>query len=114
MAALDKFRIIAPEFKDRSSTDIEAALGIAECWLGESVWGSKYEVGLAYMAAHLLSMSDREGAGGPLTQESVGGVSASYGTTGPSDELLTDTAYGRLFVSLRQTLATGPLVAGGR
>jgi hypothetical protein len=113
MAAIDKFRFVAPEFAGRSNSDVETALDIASVWLDESVWLSKYETGLAYMAAHLMSMAEREGAGGPVTAESVGGVSASYGTTGPSEELLLDSVYGRLFVALRQTLVTSPLVRRG-
>lgn len=103
-------RAIAPEFKSRSDSDITVALGTAEAWLDECVWGCKYDTGQAYMAAHILAIADRDGAGGPISSESVGGVSVSYGTSGDSDEELNSTSYGQMFVSLRRTLVTGPLV----
>lgn len=103
-------RSIAPEFKGRSDSDINAILSIAEAWLDEEVWGSKYDTGHAYMSAHILAIADREGAGGAIASESVGGVSVGYGSVGGSDEELNSTAYGQMFVSLRRTLVTGPLV----
>ena len=104
-------KALAPEFKDLPDADIQTFLDLAAVFLDAGVWGDKYSVGHAYMAAHMLSVRDRFGVGGPVTSEAVGGVSASYGSIGTADEELGSTSYGLMFVSLRRTAVYSPLVS---
>lgn len=107
-------KAIAPELKDRPAADFDTFAEIADPWLDEGVWRSKYRSGLAYLIAHLMTISspERGGAGGPVTSESVGAVSVSYGSIGDSEEELNSTAYGQTFVSLRKGIVSSPLVGG--
>ena len=107
-------KAIAPELRDRPSADFDTFTELADPWLDEAVWASKYRSGLAYLVAHLMTLSsvDRAGAGGPITSESVGAVSVSYGSSGDSEEELGSTAYGQTFVSLRKGIVSSPLVGG--
>lgn len=74
-----------------------------------------YRLARLYLAAHLgttgaMAMS---GASGPVTSESAGGLSVSYGTGGAysSDSELTTTVFGRQFLALvRRSPAVLPVV----
>lgn len=107
-------RAIAPELKDRPANEFEIFQSLAEVWLDESVWGDKFTVGLAYLTAHLMTLSISRGGeiAGPLTSETVGATSASYGTSGLTEEEMGSTGYGQMFVSLRRGVVYSPLVGG--
>jgi hypothetical protein len=107
-------RIIAPELKDRPTSEFEVFQSLAEVWLDEDVWGAKFTVGLAYLVAHLMTLSISRGGeiAGPLTSETVGATSASYGTSGLTEEEMGTTGYGQMFVSLRRGIVYSPLVGG--
>lgn len=113
----------APEFV--GDTRIALALELAaEQMATEAVWGNVYDQAVAYLAAHLLtSWSPAAGSGsgsaagsaaGPVTSESAGDVSRSYGNStsgvtglGLSDALLATTSHGRNYLGLRRTRAAG-------
>lgn len=99
---------IAPELADEDSSRIDLFLGFAALSVNESVWGTKYDLGVAVMAAHLLTMANRGGNGGPVTSEKVGDLARSYGQMGDKDSLMA-TSYGQWFVQLRKTLPITPL-----
>lgn len=114
-ATAGSVKAIAPELAGVSDSKFSAFITHASMFVDEGVWRAKYDTGHTYMTAHLmtLSLGERDGVGGPITSEAVGGVSASYGQSGPSEEELDSTSYGQVFVALRRTIATGPLVRGG-
>lgn len=79
-------------------------------------WGDYAEAGKRYLAAHkgtVTVLSDAGSGGGaalgPITSESLGPMSRSYGTIGDStsvDAELSRTSYGREYIRLR-SLAVG-------
>lgn len=99
---------IAPELADEDSSRIYRFIEFAALSVNETIWGSKYDLGVAVMAAHLLTMAGRGGTGGPVTSEKVGDLSRSYGQMGDKDSLMA-TSYGQWFVQLRKTLPITPL-----
>lgn len=108
--AIEIFRAIAKEFESRDQTEVEIFLEIASTFVGPTVWGEKYNTGLAYMAAHLMSVSARAGAAGSVTSEHVGSVSVSYSAPSATDDSLATTSYGATFKSLRRLLVMTPVV----
>ncbi len=101
---------IASNLSSKDDAELEMYLDLAKAWVSESVWGSRYSAGLAYMAAHLATVASR-GDKGNLTSESVGSVSKSYASHGTDD--LATTSYGATFLSLRKTLVLTPFISRG-
>lgn len=114
----------APEFVGDSR--IALALELAAEQMGTSaIWGNVYDQAVAYLAAHLLtgwspaagsgSSSAAGGTAGPVTAESAGDVSRSYGSSvsgvaggvSLSDALLATTSHGRAFLGLRKGRSAG-------
>ncbi len=118
---------IAPEYASPFSTGtINTFIGFAELQVDATVWGVLADMATTYLSAHLLALSypggtptgASNGPGGPLTAESVGDVSRSFGQSSPKDLFVGDvdlmsTGYGRQFLSLRQSLPRFPIVSGG-
>lgn len=107
---------IAPQVAARA--DYAVFLEIAATQMYATAWGDVYAIAACYLAAHLATLSPSTAAAaeasasvaGPLTQESAGDLSRSYGsaTSGVSgiavsDASLMSTAYGREFIRLRNT-----------
>ncbi len=104
-------KAFAKEFEGENDTRIELFVEYATAFVNENKWGRKYKLALILIACHLLTLGDREGNGGPVTAESVGELSRSYGqTTGSEDPELASTSYGQQFLSLRKTLVITPLI----
>jgi hypothetical protein len=103
---------IAPEFKTKSSDDITVFIDIAKLKLDAEVWGDKYDAGVAYLAAHLLTMSGRAGVAGAVVREQIGEISTQYSS--PKSDAKHDqylaTSYGAEFLSLRNSVVVTPLV----
>lgn len=84
------------------------------CFDGES--GPTTRLARIYLAAHLGSGVDKGAAGaagGPVTSESMGGLSRSYsvGSVASSADATGSTAYGRLYEALvNNSLARMPIV----
>lgn len=121
----------APEFV--GDARIALALELAAQQMREAAWGVVFDQAVARLAAHLLTewgsaadsgSGDAAGiASGPVTAESAGDVSRSYGNamTGVSglsvsDAVLATTSHGRAFLALRKSRAAGSagLVLAGR
>ena len=119
------FRMRFPEFSDPIEyTDerIQMFIDDTTCYMGtdELRWCGCYDRAQAYLAAHLLILGTATEAGdsganaGPVTQKSAGGVSVSRATTSMSDngdEFYSSTAYGQVFLSIRNRCFAGVLVA---
>ena len=103
---------IAAEFKSKSNDEITVFLNIAKLKLDESVWGDKYEAGVAYLTAHLMCMSGRAGVSGAVVREQIGEISTQYSS--PKSDAKHDqylaTSYGAEFLSLRNSVVITPLV----
>lgn len=105
---------LAPELIPQGDTRINQFIGFAYLQVDEDRWGSIADLGVAYLAAHLLTVSARGGSGaaGPVTSESVGSVSRSFGSSSSQagSGSLDSTSYGREHLRLRGLLSMTPEV----
>ena len=75
--------------------------------------GPTFRLARIWLAAHLATAgaSGSGGATGPVTSESVGGMSVSYGTLATTAAAIGTSTYGRLYLELVQnSFARLPLV----
>ena len=106
------FKIRFPEFIATDNARIQLFIDDSVLILNPSYWGEKYDMGLSYHAAHLLSAATRSEAGSflpinPVNNKSVDGVSVGYATPAAStesDAFLASTQYGQRYLALRKTL----------
>lgn len=95
----------APEFEGRARmTDLIAE---AEMDIGAD-WGTRRNKAVALLVLHRLSMSERGAAGapGPITSETEGQVSRTYGWSGIYGDLAS-TSYGVELLGLRKASFMG-------
>lgn len=115
MAVLDTVKAIAPtQTASMTDDEINVFIELAVGRLGPCQWGNLYSQGVAYLAAHLLTITARGGAGGgtgasgPVQQEMAGRVMVSYANAASSSGSGSDlgsTPYGQEFLALRRKLA---------
>lgn len=75
MAAVDLIPIVAPELV--ANANLAGAITIAE---GQIAAGHcQRELAVAYLAAHILTMSKRAGSAGTVTSKTEGSLSIGYG-----------------------------------
>lgn len=106
------FKIRFPEFDSESDTRIQMFIDDSVVILNPAYWGEKYDLGLYYLTAHILTLANKTAAGsntlsGPVSGRSVDGSSVSYATFTPgdeSDQYYMSTAYGQRYLALRKTL----------
>jgi len=101
---------IAPEFSQEDSSRVNFFLKIARRGISETVWGDQYDDGVLFLTAHYLTVANRNGVGGSVTKEKVGDLEVSYSSQGDSE--FDTTSWGRLYLSIKKTLVTGPRVVG--
>lgn len=104
---------IAPELAVEPLHRVDTFIGLAAARISASVFGKVYPQAVAYLTAHLMSVSARAqssgagGAAGPVTSASTGGVSVSYGQATAhvslADSALSTTAYGLEYLALRNS-----------
>lgn len=98
-----------------------AAIDFGESMINTKVWGSKAPNGVKLLAAHFLAqlgfgtVSGSGDIAGPVTSEKVGDLQRSYAATSisggsVSDSIFNTTRYGRLYLLLRKTIPTTPIV----
>jgi len=115
------FKIRFNEFDSVLDAYIQLFIDDAMVILNPVFWGSKYDLGLYYLTAHFLSLSNRTniGASGsfgpvaPVASKSVDGVSISYNNpviNNMSDAIYGSTIYGQRYLALRQTLGVAACV----
>jgi len=105
------FKIRFPEFATETDDRIQLFIDDAELILNATTWGTKYDLGVAYLAAHCLSIANLNSAGdftpyGPLTGKAVDGTSISFAsaTYAIDDTFYASTSYGLRYISLRKSL----------
>ena len=91
MAAVDLIPVIAPELTD--NPQLAGALVIAESRVAAD--HCQREQAVAYMAAHVLTIAGRGGAGGAVASETEGSLSRSFSTGSGDTGGLGSTAYGQ-------------------
>lgn len=111
---LTTLKAIAPELADAGDERLETFLELAAQRISAKVFGAKYAQAAAYLAAHLLTLSNRASeagtaGAGPVTSVTTGGLSVSFGQapTGAAtaDASLKTTAYGLEFLAIRSSCA---------
>lgn len=109
--------LVAPDVADdHLDSELDTAIELATARVSSGVWGDRYRQGVAYLAAHVLTIAAREGSGvGPITSEKAGKVSRSYGFSAQADSGgYGSTEYGKQFLQLRSELPdVAPLTAYG-
>jgi len=114
------FVAVFPEFNDDSRRrQIDMFLKFANRRVSEAAWGDCTDEAVIYLTAHLLAQASggggfSGGVAGPITQESVGDLSRSYGqvqvNANGNDELFAQTKYGQLFLELRRSCVLPAMV----
>jgi len=85
-------------------------------------WGGKYDIALAYITAHLMTVAmgsaggDTSASSGAVTAKAAGGVSLSLSGTGGAVEsrsvnFLLSTIYGQQYLAIRDVCFVGVAVA---
>ena len=72
------FNAIAPEYANdvNKSTFIQ----LATCRTSACQYGDKYNYAIALLAAHMITMRDRQGIGGPISNLREGDLTIYYGS----------------------------------
>lgn len=106
MAVLDTLLLIAPEFATVDSGVLTSIIALAELQVSSTAFGDKRELAVSYVAAHMLTLRDRNGAGGQIQSLKEGELSISYGanTNAKGYDL---TSYGQEFNRLVRTTIIG-------
>ena len=105
------FLALFDEFEGVPSKKINAWAEFASHRVDEKAWGKCADEAIYYLTAHMLASTGGIGGSGganagPVTSESVGQLSRSYGQVNVgngNDELLATTRYGQQFIELRRT-----------
>lgn len=127
MTSLELYRSLIPGHENVANPTITTWLELAARRHDASAWGAVYAEGMVFWAAHRIERLPGSGACGggasevgPITAQSDGDLSRSYGAAGGSgasssaiDAELSTTRYGLLYLDLRDTRpGAGPDVVG--
>jgi hypothetical protein len=112
------FKIRFPEFDSVSDARIQLFIDDAVIVLNSVYWGDKYDLGLNYLTAHLLTLGTKSEAGsstsvGGIASRAVDGAQVSYNVTpteNQADAELASTIYGQRYLALRKTLGVAASV----
>lgn len=100
---------LAPDLSTTTVAAQNLILAHVALQVGPTQWGTYEAMGQLYLAAHLGTLQARGGSAavGPVTSETVGPVSRSYGSTATAAAgLLNSTPYGSEYARLRALLPT--------
>ena len=108
--SLSQFRVRFPEFSAIDDSVVNFALNDAAALMDITKWGTRYDTGQAFLAAHYVALSSTDsGSGGvsvgPVSQATTGSLSVSYAVTAAkdmSDAMYGSTVYGQRYLSLRK------------
>lgn len=108
--ALDKplFDAIAPEFKKVSGSVLNVLTLQAEIQVKPDQWGSRENLGKAYLVAHMLKLAQRKGSGGSITSQKVGDLSRNF-NPGEIKDSYDQTSYGKEYKRIRRQLLISPV-----
>lgn len=101
---------IAPEMVSVDPARRTRIIAQVQKQVSSTVFGEMYELAVAYLAAHALTMSSRNGSGGAINSESEGSLSRSY-LVPASTISLGSTSYGLEYLSLRKAYVL-PIITG--
>lgn len=107
---------LAPELSSEKTSRVDFFIEQAKLSVNSDVFGTKADLAVGLLAAHMLTVSNRSGAAGAITEEKVGEVSVKFDVGGSKDdrnEDLRSTGYGLQFLRLRRSIVRTPMLAGG-
>jgi len=103
---------IAPELSDFDAGQRQIIIDIASMRLSEKHFKQVYNQAVALMAAHLMTISKRNGNSGSVTSVKEGDLSIGYGNSFQDGKRLDATSYGSELLTLmrERTLGAGTAV----
>lgn len=103
--------VVSEKFLGYDAGRLNAAITAASGRVG-SVFKGNRNLAIAYLAAHMLEVSNPiNGSGGMVTSESEGGLARSYGVGAQKVDAYDRTIYGQQFKQLRAECSFGPRTA---
>lgn len=121
MITTANFKLKFKEFTCKTDDEIQIFLDEAVELLNEAFWDTKYDLGLYYLTAHLLALSDRMAStstkaiatAGPISSKSVDGVSISFAVSefqNAAAEYYRQTLYGQRYWALLRGLPVAAIL----
>lgn len=106
------FKTRFPEFDSVTDARIDLFIADAVVELEESSWGTRYDIALSYLTAHLLALANETASGntggiGPVASASADGLSVSYSRptySSTTSAYWESTSYGREFMRIKRTI----------
>lgn len=113
------FKIRFPEFETQDDSRVELFINDATTQISEAKFGTSYDIALAYLTAHYLSLSVKSSSGssgnvGAIASKSVEGVSVSYNQAQAKDQkesYYLSTTYGQRYLELRSQITVGNILS---
>ena len=109
-----EFKLRFPEFSSVADDRIQIFINDALLVLNEDVWGKTYSIGVCYLTAHYLALSEDSATGnsssvGNIASQAVDGTSISFNSYSPlsaSQSYFLSTQYGQRFYTLIKSLGS--------
>lgn len=114
MSILQILNDIALEFIEIDSGLKARIIDYASLQLSEDRMGKFYELAVANLAAHMLTMRDRQGKGGAVSSASEGRLSLAFQITAAKSNNWDSTSYGQELRSLIRRSVLTPRTRYGR
>ena len=103
-----------PEFANETNPRVQFFIDMATRRVNPNVFGDKADDAICLLSAHLLTLGNRSGQGGSVTNEKVGDLSRGYSGGSDSKGKHGSTSYGEMYDDLLRSCRTGPRVLGCR
>jgi hypothetical protein len=116
-AVLPLFRKLAKEFASTADGDVEDLIDVCAGWLSFAVFRARTSEAIARLVAHELTLSARRAAAsagsagvGPVTSQSAGDLSVTYGALSSissthEDDYYRQTHHGLAYLQIRDSRA---------
>lgn len=104
---------IAPQFDSLDANLRDRFIGYASNQVSEQVFDADYDLAIAYLTAHMLTVSitNTSGDGGYVSQKREGDLSISYQMPTDIEGTLTQSKYGVEFLRIRKLHVIAAVVA---
>ena len=109
MSTPARVKLLAKEFEGLSDSVIQEYLTIVDAIIDTAAFGSRVGTAKAYLAAHLMKVSESNGLG-DITSENNGAISRSYSANTIDNQELSSTSYGRLYLALQRGNISSPII----
>lgn len=109
--SLDILLDIAPEFADEDPNRLGRFIAYADAETSDTAFGDLRDMAVALLAAHKLTISNRKGLSGAISEMKEGELMASL-VTSVDDKSLDTTSYGVQLDGLRRSLIVPAMTTG--